>query len=159
MGVVRPIYDRIYGPDVVWVILVTLFCFSLAALFNRFAGIGAGIAGGLLWWALIERPAMPTLFRGGLFGFLTALLAYPLTWIIGAAFGHPLFRSAVTGSVTGSLDSLSELTGVMTAVLFGSALSLVITLFTIPVAVGAGLGLVILRRKFRFNDVGQIQGE
>lgn len=146
MASLRTIADRGYTAPVGWVILVAVVCVFVAGLFNPYAGIAAGIAGGLLWWGLIERPAKPTLLRGGLFGFLTVLLAHPLMWIIGGVFGHPIF-SAILNQTGGSINSLSDLTTVLTSALLGSFFSLVFISFTIPLGVTLGVGLVFLRQR------------
>lgn len=140
--------NRIFRTNIVWLVLATLSSFLIGAIFNLFAGIGAGIAGGILWWGLIERPAKPTLIRGGLFGFLTVLFAHPLMWLIGGVFGHPIFYSIVSDSTETVFDFVTSLPQIITDAVFGGLLSLLITTFTIPIGVIAGLILVILRRRF-----------
>jgi hypothetical protein len=51
MTLVPPIFNRIRSSNAIWAILAALVSFLLASLFNLYAGIGAGLAGGLLWWA------------------------------------------------------------------------------------------------------------
>lgn len=132
----------------IWVLLVAFVSFFLAGLFNLYAGIGAGIAGGLIWWALIEQPAKPTLLRGGVFGFLTVLLAHPLMWLIGGFLGDPVFTGFLFSNVSGQVTSLSELTDVIRAVAAFTFLSLLTGFLTLPIGIGAGLGLVVFRRSF-----------
>lgn len=129
-------------------IFVTLCSFLIGAVFNLFAGTGAGIAGGVLWWGLIERPAKPTLSRGGLFGFLTVLFAHPFMWFVGAVFGHPIFSAILPHSRGRDLNLLQSITKMLIEGLFGGFMSLLITTFTIPIGVVVGLGLVVLRRRF-----------
>jgi hypothetical protein len=149
MALVPPIFNRIRSSNAIWAILAALVSFLLASLFNLYAGIGAGLAGGLLWWVLIERPTKPTLLRGALSGFLTALLAHPSMWIIGAFLGDPVFAAFIFSDVSGSVTSLSELTEVTTAVAVFTFLGLLIGFLTLPLGIAAGLGLVVLRRRFQ----------
>lgn len=148
MPTMSPISSRIRNPATIWIILAALFSFTIASLFNLFAGVAAGVVGGVLWWGLIERPAKPTLLRGGAFGFLTVLLAQPLMWILGAVFGHPIFAS-ILNQTNGSPNSLSDLTLILRDLAFGSIIGLIFISFTIPLGVVAGLVLVLIRRKFQ----------
>lgn len=56
------------------------------------ATVAASLLGGVLWWALVERPRCLTNQRATAVGFLVGLLAHPLTWVL-YIIGGPLFLS------------------------------------------------------------------
>jgi len=144
--------ERVISKRTAWALLVAILTFLIAGLFRISAGISAGLVGGVLWWGLIERPAKPTLLRGGLFGLLTVLLSHPLMWIIGAAIGDPLAWVFLGFPIEGSLLTLSGLSELLTNLLFATVMGLLGGFFTIPIGIVAGLVFVILRRRFQSDD-------
>lgn len=46
------------------------------------AVVASGVLGGVLWWAIVERPRKPTTERALLVGLLVGLGAHPLMWAL-----------------------------------------------------------------------------
>lgn len=110
------------------------------------AGLGAAVAGTVLWGRFVERPGEPTTRRGALVGAGVGVLAHPGMW---AAF-VPLWGlyEVTTDGIASSSVSPEAAVFVLLGFLFLSAASAVVTgVVTVPVAAAVGVGLARVRAR------------